>query len=254
VSAFRAAQGVRDVNWRRQEDAVAFFHSMKALSIALRELGRVERVARATALGSDDGPLMDEGEAFIDFSFTYAHRVADRFARAVGPMLYEKYGTLHESFRPLQKALLDGTVSAGACLVDEKALRSIFDNNTGWYDVLRGPSGEGGIRRGIRDLFEHEPGRLMVSRQQANDDPPTLSARFYAAQYRIRGTQEMLSPELLPTLRRMVTGMATMATFFRQACHLLDPSGAYVRSDWFFISASGEDNDVSAFWPRIASN
>lgn len=246
VAAYREAKGVSNIKHTRSGDANSLFRALMSLALSLRELGRCERTIGEADTALGQRRILDEAATYIDLSFTYAHRVADRLARALGPFLYEKPGSLNGNFSQLRKSVVDGKVHAGAPLVNSGQLARIFSHYTVWYDTLRGPRGQGGIKRGIRDLLEHEPGQLMTGGHQTNNDPITITARYVAPQYGQGNIEEWMSPELIPLLRETIAGMVS---FLDRVAILLGASGSYQRGDWFYLE--GEDTDIVSFWPQL---
>ena len=128
--------------------------------------------------------------------------------------------------------------SAGP-LCDVDALRAIFKEHCSWFERLKGGPTE---EHGLRDLLEHHSVRVDVFAGQTGEEPPYVSAHI------IHSSPVRVGAELFDSLSGITAGLCG---FWSRILPLMERRTTYGRYDW--LTLTGKDDDVTAFWPPIGS-
>jgi hypothetical protein len=188
--------------------------------------------------------ILEFTELNLDLSYVYLRRLADRFIGAVKCLIVTHHASAPSSFTKLRSRIADPVkLKALGPACDADRLASVFRDHCGWFDRLRGTRGRQ-KPDGLRELMEHGPVTVQVTRGQVGDDPPDLSASIFhpTEEPRFRGNVLSALPEITFGLCR----------FWAELYPLLDKRIHYDGAD--YLSCRGLDTDFTAFWPEISGS
>jgi hypothetical protein len=232
----------------------AFDQTVRHFALSLRELAKCVRV------GSDPSTDQEDNEKFntsletssliplyVDLAFVYARRLADHFARASRNVLFEFSGSAPMEYKKLRPVVADQVkLQRLVPICDADVLRQAFERHSGWLDKLRKSKDESGeSQNGIRDMMEHHPIAVTVHHSQVGDGPWEVIANLGEP-----GINTSFRSELIPTLKVIVTDMASLWTMVCDSVGLQAAGQLWVAPYGDAVLLSGNDDDSTAFWPE----
>ena len=257
ASNIRKAAGLPvDLSRGQLADIRAFDQTVRHFTLTLREL------AKCIRLGSDPGFDQDPVDAerwntgleasmllplYVDLAFVYARRLADQFAKAIRHVLFTHSDSAPRKYKKLRSVIAEpAKLQLLKPLCGGDALRQAFERHSAWLDKLRDSTDESGeLRKGIRDIMEHHPIAVTVQHSQAGDGPWEINANLGEP-----GISASFRSELIPTLKMIVTDMASLWTMVCESANLPVAGRLWIAPYGDVVLLTGNDDDATAFWPE----
>lgn len=237
AAAIRTRAGVHgDVGIVYRRAARSFTTTLWKLAVVLRDL---EGLARAGWARGDHAEFVAAREAFdrapllIEWAFGYLRRLAERFALAATPVLFQHLDSAPRDFPDLLKHAGKRFSDLGP-LVNSEDLQRLLIDSSGWLERLRK------IGVGYRDTLEHDPVEvdvLLVSDRGGDD-----GVKQWLEAVMSHGPTD----ELVGVLRELC---ADLCDFLTGVCRLVRYADSYRYDDGLIVS--GPEELVLAFWPEI---
>jgi hypothetical protein len=233
----------------RSGQQVSFWPTFHSLVVCLRELHYHTRLA-CHHFPDMEAPLPTNSDIsyrasevvplYVDLSFIYLRRIADRLAAEPRPLLFQHWKSVPEEFNNWISDTI--RLESHKPLCDFDLLRNALTTNSEWFRRLRGID-DASKKKGVRDALEHRRIRMIVGAQKAGDERPRYTVFLHSRQQDVDDRAELLTE-----LSRAVQGLCKLMEGIHRAV-----GGAQHYQGGDSVVLIGNDEDITSYWPEIGA-